>query len=130
MQTRLGRVIILVKDYDEAFDFYEKNFFCKKIYDAPAPQGGRYLHIRFSEDDDTGIWFLKADSGEQEKKVGKQTSGQPTLVVYTDQIEKLYEHVQNNKVEILEKLVITPESKFFHCLDLYGNRITIVELNR
>ncbi|HYF66678.1 MAG TPA: VOC family protein [Ohtaekwangia sp.] len=130
MHTSLGRAIILVKDYDEAFDFYEKNFFCRKIFDYVAPSGQRFLHIGFSDDDDSvGVWFLKADNGEQQSYIGKQTAGQPTLVIYTDDCDKLYNHLQANGVTIIEQLVITTGSKFFHCLDLYGNRLTVVELD-
>lgn len=128
MKTRIGRVIILVEDYDKAFEFYEKNFFCKKLYEATTPDGQRFLHVSFSDSDGIGIWFLKADSLEQENKIGRQTAGQPTIVIYTDEIDGLYQHLQNNGVKIIEKLIATPESKFFHCLDLYGNRITVVQL--
>jgi len=128
MQTKLGRVIILVNDYDEAYQFYQKNFFCKKIFESATPDGQRFLHIGFTESDSVGIWFLHADTTEQKAKVGKQTAGQPTLVIYTDECERLYKHLQNNGVTIIEKPVTTPDSKFFHCLDLYGNRLTIVEL--
>lgn len=128
MKIKIGRVIILVEDYDLAFNFYEKNFFCKKLYEETTPDGQRFLHVSFSEDDGIGIWFLKADSDDQKNKIGKQTAGQPTIVIYTDEIDALYMHLQNNGVKIIEKLVSTPESKFLHCLDLYGNRITVVQL--
>lgn len=128
MQSRLGRVIILVNDYDEAYEFYQKNFFCKKIFESTTPEGQRFLHIGFTENDSVGIWFLQADTNEQKTRVGKQTAGQPTLVIYSDDSESLYNHLLKNDVTIIEELVTTPESKFFHCLDLYGNRLTIVEL--
>ncbi len=128
MNTRLGRIIILVDDYDHAFDFYRKNFFCEKLFDATLPDGQRYLHIRFSADDHTGIWFLKAESTGQKERIGKQTGGQPTLVIYTDDCRKLCAHVQTNGVTIAEPVTETPESIFFHCYDLYGNRLTVVEL--
>lgn len=128
MKTRLGRTIILVEDYDKAFAFYEKNFFCKKIFDQTTPEGKRYLHISFSKDKDVGIWFLKTESGEESRAVGRQTAGHPTLVIYTKQIEELYQHVKQNGVHILEPLTATSAAKFFHCLDLYGNRLTVVEL--
>jgi predicted enzyme related to lactoylglutathione lyase len=128
MKTKLGRAVILVDNYDLAFDFYEKNFSCKKIFDMTNPQGQRFLHVAFSGNDETGIWFLKADSPLQQKLIGNQTGGQPTLVIYTNDIEELYHHVKSNGVTITEALVSGRDSKFFHCLDLYGNRLTIVGL--
>jgi predicted enzyme related to lactoylglutathione lyase len=128
MKTKLGRAVILVDDYDKAFDFYESNFFCRKIFDSTAQGGQRLLHIAFSDDDNAGVWFLLAEGDDQKKRIGKQTVGQPTLVIYTDDIEELYYHVQQNGVHIIQPLAMARDSKFFHCLDLYGNRLTIVEV--
>lgn len=128
MDTRLGRVILLVEDYEEALRFYEKNFFCKKIFDGAGPGGRRYLHIAFSDDDDTGIWFMQPESPLQGKLVGNQTGGQPLIVIYTGDALKLYEHVKANGVVVDDAVISAPGSRFFHCRDLYGNRITVVEL--
>jgi predicted enzyme related to lactoylglutathione lyase len=128
MQTKLGRAIILVEDYDQAFEFYEKVFSCRKIFDKISASGQRLLHIAFSDNDKIGMWFLKAEGEEQKKLVGKQTGGHPTLVIYTDDVEELYYHAQGNGARIIEPLATARDSKFFHCLDLYGNRLTVVEL--
>lgn len=119
IQTRLGRAVILVEDYDKAFAFYQQHFFCHKITGAVTTEG---LHVSFSENDRTGIWFLEG------KVAGQQTQGQPTLVIYTDNIEDLYTHVQENGVRILGGLVISREWSHFDCADLYGNRLMVVEL--
>jgi len=129
MQTKLGRAIILVDDYDKAFEFYESNFGCQKLFDSTSPSGQRLLHVAFSDDDNVGVWFLKASDDEQKEKLGKQTAGQPTLVIYTNDVESLYYHVQGNGVRVIEPLANARDSKFFHCLDLYGNRLTVVELS-
>jgi predicted enzyme related to lactoylglutathione lyase len=128
VQTKLGRAVLLVEDYDKAYAFYESNFFCRKLFDFTNPGGQRFLHICFSDNENIGVWFLKGENQLQQKLVGNQTGGQPTLVIYTDDIDKLFRHVQGNGVTITETLVQRGESKFFHCLDLYGNRLTIVEL--
>jgi predicted enzyme related to lactoylglutathione lyase len=128
MKTRLGRTIILVEDYDKAFSFYQKNFNCRKLFDQTGQDGRRYLHVAFSEDDKAGIWFLQPESPDELKYIGSQALGYPMMVIYTDNIEELYSHVQKNQVEIAEKLVSSPDSKFFHCFDLYGNKLTVVQL--
>jgi predicted enzyme related to lactoylglutathione lyase len=128
MKTYLGRVVILVKDQDRAFEFYEKNFGCKKLHDSISESGKRYLHVAFMSDLNCGLWFLLPETEEGNNMIGEQTAGHPTLVIYTDEIEVLYESLIRNKVTITEKLKVLPGSKFFHCLDLYGNILTVVEV--
>lgn len=128
MKISLGRSIVLVDDYDEAFAFYEKNFYCEKLYDETVSDSLRFLHIKFNGDHNNGIWFLEAKTEAQRSLVGKQTGGQPLLVIYTDDCYALYEHVRLNHVTILEPIETTKGSRYFHCADLYGNRITVVEL--
>lgn len=129
MKTTLGRTVVLVEDYDEAFAFYHANFFCEKLFDATVSEHLRYVHVRFSGDDNTGIWFLRAETDAQKSLLGKQTGGQPMLVIYTDDCRKLYDHVQANGVSIIAPMETAGGSTYFHCADLYGNRITVVELH-
>jgi hypothetical protein len=84
--------------------------------------------VGFTNDNGIGIWFLKAEDEEQRARIGMQTGTQPTFVIYTQDVEKLYRHVMREKVKIVETLQITEQAKFFHCLDLYGNQLTVVEL--
>lgn len=127
MKNHIGRVILLVNDYEEALDFYAQNFGFEKLFDATTDQGQRFLHVG-SKKPETGIWFMKAISQEDQNKVGRQTAGQPVMVIYTDAIEELYHQLVQNQVKIKKKPVISPEYSFFHCYDLYGNEIVVVEL--
>lgn len=128
MKTTLGRLVILVDDYNAALDFYVKNFGCHVLHDSLGADGQRYLHIAFPGDDRFGIWLLAAEGGEQRKQVGRQTAGQPTLVLYTDDLDGLYARLRQNDVRVPQAPVSVPGSRFFHCLDLHGNRLTVVEL--
>lgn len=128
MKVSLGRSILLVDDYDEALVFYEKIFYCEKLYDETVSDSFRFLHIKFNGDHNNGIWFLEAKTEAQRSLVEKQTGGQSLLVIYTDDCCELYEHVRLNHVTILEPIETTKGSRYFHYADLYENRITVVEL--
>ncbi|WP_295129180.1 VOC family protein [uncultured Chitinophaga sp.] len=121
IRTRFGRAVILVEDYDKAFEFYEKNFFCHKILDHLTPEGQRQLHVSFPGNEEAGICFLDG-------KAGNQTGTQPTLLIYTNNIEDLYTHVIENGVRIIRPLEISREYSHFHCADLYGNQLVLLEL--
>ncbi len=127
MKNYLGRMIILVDDYERAASFYERNFGFKKLVDYSA-NGQRFLHVGTDAPEAMGIWFLKADHIEESKKIGNQTAGQPAMVIYTDELIGLYQQLRSNEVTIKVEPVLTPEYKYFHCLDLYGNEIVVVEL--
>ena len=43
MKNYIGRMIILVNDYEAASNFYEKNFSFKRIYDVTTDVGQRFL---------------------------------------------------------------------------------------
>jgi len=130
MNISLGRIVILVKDYDDALTFYKENLGCKVIVDFITDNDQRFLQVGFGDDKSTGIWFLKADNDEQLEKVGHQSAGQPMMVLYTDSIKKIHKHLVDNQVNIIKQPVDTPEFTFFHFLDLYGNEIVIVELRK
>ena len=127
-KTELGRVVLLVNDYDEAFDFYEKNLGCKKFFDLTDKKGLRYLHIGFNSESSAGIWFLKAKTDEEKERVGNQTSGQPVFVLYTDSFDDHLEKLLENEVSIVREPEITEEYMLLNFSDLYGNVITLVQL--
>ncbi|MFZ6011956.1 MAG: VOC family protein [Bacteroidota bacterium] len=126
MKISLGRVVILVHDYDEALAFYSSALNCIRLYDMTADNGQRFLHLGF-EGEPAGIWLLKAATPEQLQRVGKQTHG-PALVLYTDSFEDLHRQLVAHKVRVTKGPVVEPEYKFLHFLDLYGNEIVLVEL--
>lgn len=128
MKNVLGRIVILVNDYDEAFRFYEENLGCKKFFDLTDESGKRFLHISFDSESSAGIWFLKAQGEEQISRIGNQTAGSPVLVIYTDSIEEIYERFIKNNVRIVKGPEASEESVSINFLDLYGNEIVIVQL--
>ncbi len=128
MKTDLGRVVILVNDYDEAFEFYKENFNCKKFFDITQFDGKRYLHISFGGESRAGLWFIKAETEEQKSLVGKQTAGTPLLVMYTDSLEEMTESFSEKGVKFKTEPIITDDYMSVHVYDLYGNEIVFVQL--
>lgn len=129
MKTELGRIVLLVNDYDEAFEFYEKNLGCKKFFDLTDESGRRFLHIGFDSESKAGIWFVKAEDEKMKERVGNQAGGAPALVLYTDSIEEVTNTLLQNNVRITGEPGITEDSVSINFLDLYGNEIVLVQLN-
>jgi predicted enzyme related to lactoylglutathione lyase len=130
MKNYLGRVVLLVEDYDRSADFYEKNFCFQRLVDYTTEVGQRFLHIGPDGISQAGIWFLKADTEKQKGRIGNQTGEQPTLVIYTSDIQQLFAQLKTNGVQFKTDLVETPEYAFFHCYDLDGNELIVTELRK
>lgn len=128
MKISLGRIVILVHDYDDAFQFYATVLNATKIVDYTTPNGQRFLHVSMGSDG-AGIWFLKAGNEKEASKVGKQTAPHPAFVVYTDSFDALHQKLKDHAVTITKQPVTTPDYTFLHFLDLYGNEIILVDLH-
>lgn len=132
----LGRVVILVRDYTEALRFYQEAFGAEVLFDAPAPDGTRYLHLGFSaagaqnesggSGASTGIWFLRPKNGD-ETHVGRQTGGEPLAVFYTDDVEGAARRVADAGGKRLTAVVESGGARHAHVADLYGNVFVLVE---
>src|SRR5690606_34239109 len=106
----------------------ETIFGFKLMYDVTTDVGQRFLHIVSESFETIGIWFLKADTKKQKDRVGNQTGEQPTMVIYTNEIETLYERLKSNHAKLKTEIIKTPEYAFFHCYDSDGNEIIVIEL--
>lgn len=127
MKNTLGRVVILVRNYEEAGAFYEKALGFHKRYDATL-DGQRYLHLTPSPGELSGVWLLQAMGTGQEALVGRQAGEQPLLVLYTDSFNAYHQQLLDHGVTISQEPVITPAATFLHFRDLYGNDIVLVQL--
>jgi len=127
MHISLGRTVLLVKDYDEALHFYRDVFNARILFDQDSSFGLRFLHIALGNDAH-GIWLLKAETKQELIRVGQQTADQPALVLYTDNLDACYRHLKEKNVTIKLEPATNPAYSFFHCLDLYGNELVIVQL--
>jgi len=127
MFKHLGRMILLVKDYDEALAFYVGKLGFEKLYDQTVSEDLRYVHIGVPGQADVGLWMLKAGPGEK-SLVGRQAGSQPLFVIYTDDCQKTYKTLKPRGVEFLYEPEDTEGDVHTHFKDLYGNQIILVEL--
>ncbi len=129
MFTHIGRMVLLVKDYDEALGFYIGKLEFTKIYDQTVSESLRLVHIGVPGQEKVGIWMLKAGM-ENQTLVGSQTNGEPLFVFYTDDCMKTYETLKGRGVEFMYEPESTEADVHVHFKDLYGNQIVMVQLKQ
>lgn len=128
MKNYLGRLVLLVKNYEEALSFYTASFGFEILYDQINTENNtRYLHIGFRENNNCGLWLLKAESEAERLAVGKQTAGAPFLVLYTRDLLSLHHKLRESNVTVRIGPIADKDYSFLHCLDLYGNEIIVVQ---
>jgi catechol 2,3-dioxygenase-like lactoylglutathione lyase family enzyme len=124
MQT-LGRIVILVNDYDEAANFYREKLGLETLFDS-GEGARRFLHLGFGQG---GVWLLLADGAEARARVGNQTGGQPLGVVYTSDINGDFSRLAGKGVKVAETVQTDEGSSHFRFYDLYGNQWVLVQLD-
>ena len=91
MSQVLGLVSVVVRDYDEALDFYVGVLGFDLIEDTPVPeQSKRWVVVRPPGARHGGILLARASDEEQAAHVGNQTGGRVFLFLYTDDFERDY----------------------------------------
>lgn len=126
---KIGRLVILVKDYSEAIAFYCEKLGFEVAVDIDAGER-RFVHIRLSTQEDVGLWLLKAEGNADLERVGKQTAGQPIAVIYTNSLLEDYSELTGRGVIFNVEPRSDPGAMSAHFRDLYGNEFVLVELTR
>lgn len=84
VKITLGRIVVLVGDYDEAFNVYKNALNARKISDQLSLSGQRYFHIGFEEQCRIGQLVSKSVDARRKELCGKTNRGQPFFVLYTN----------------------------------------------
>lgn len=123
----IGRIVILVRDYEEAIAFYCEKLGFEVIVDIDAAPL-RFVHIYLPEQRDVGIWLLQSTSVSEGSRVGRQTEGQPCAVLYTDDLHRDFRELGERGVIFTKEPESGTGAKYAHFEDLYGNEFVLVEL--
>jgi catechol 2,3-dioxygenase-like lactoylglutathione lyase family enzyme len=127
MKQYLHRFILLVKDLDEAIDYFTRVIGFELIEDTQVTPTKRWVVVRPSGDYGCGIVLAKADKPEQLDRIGNQTGGKVLVVLHTDDIDRDYIRLQQHNVEIVRGPVVEEWGKVIVFRDLYGNLWDLIE---
>ena len=122
----LGRLVILVTDYDTAIAFYQDKLGMEVFVDM-AVGAQRYVHLRLPEQPSVGVW-LQAQTQAQRDRVGDQTGGQPVGVFYTSDTRRDHARFAAQGVRFTREPVEDAVAVYAHFIDLYGNEFVLVQL--
>ena len=89
MQT-LGHVALVVRDYDEAIEFFTKTLNFHLVEDTIVGEGKRWVLVSPHGSPGTTLLLAKASTPEQMSRIGNQTGGRVFLFLHTDDFWRDY----------------------------------------
>lgn len=131
MITKLVRVTILVRDYDEALQFYTEKLGLEKHDDIPFGPGVRWVTVAPAGQADIEIVLQQphaAMHGEEHAGAMAARVGQsPTWVFNTDDCRKTYAELQERGVHFTSAPEEQPYGVEAVFQDLYGNSFSLLQ---
>ena len=131
MNQALGLVALLVRDYDEALDFYTRALGFELVEDTPVPeQGKRWVVVRPPGSRGACLLLARAGNEAQLQHVGSQTGGRVFLFLYTDDLRRDHARFVANGVRFVREPQQQPHGEVAVFADLYGNLWDLIQPNR
>lgn len=124
----IGHVALLVRDYDEAIDYFTRALNFRVIRDDPAPGGKRWVLVAPPNSPGTSILLAQAATADQEARMGDQTGGRVFLFLHTDDFLGDYAAMKARGVHFLEAPRHEPYGMVAVFEDLHGNKWDLLEL--
>lgn len=121
------QISLLVKDYDEAIDFYTNKLFFKLLEDTPLSETKRWVVVAPQGGEGAQLLLAKAANAEQLSRVGNQTGGRVFLFMYTDNLKEDLDRLNQQEIKIVRGPVTEPFGDVVVFEDLYGNQWDLIE---
>jgi len=128
MHRKLAIISLVVRDYDEAINFYVHTLGFRLVEDRFIPeQNKRWVVVSPSDNEGASILLARAVGTEQEKTIGNQTGGRVFLFLHTDDFQRDYQSYISKGVVFVR----SPSQESYGMVgvfkDLYGNLWDLVQ---
>ncbi len=113
---------LVVRDYDEAIEFYTKKLGFTLIEDTQLSEVKRWVLVEPPGDGGScQLLLAQAATEEQVSRIGNQTGGRVFLFLKTDDFQRDYENLVLHQINIVRGPVQEEYGKVVVFEDLYGN---------
>jgi catechol 2,3-dioxygenase-like lactoylglutathione lyase family enzyme len=129
MLKDIVHIAIVVKDYDEAIQFYTQKLGFVLIEDIVLSEFKRWVLVAPNVTSTCKILLAKAANQKQIWSIGNQAGGRVFLFLHTTNLEEDYNKLQNNGVKFVRQPTVEVYGKVAVFEDLYGNRWDLIEYN-
>ena len=128
MRQSIAHVALVVRDYDEALDFYLGRLGFTLVEDTYQPeQDKRWVVIAPPGSTGTTLLLARASTPAQARFVGDQAGGRVFLFLQTDDFWRDYQRLKAAGVEFVRPPAEQPYGTVAVFVDLYGNRWDLLQ---
>ena len=128
MKQSLLHVALVVRDYDEAIEFYTRKLHFTLVEDTYQPeQDKRWVVVAPPGASETTLLLARAATPEQEKFIGNQSGGRVFLFLQTDDFWRDYREMVSLGINFVRE----PKEESYGTVavfeDLYGNLWDLIQ---
>ena len=127
MITSLPLTALLVRDYDEAKEFYCEKLGFDLVEDTPLDGGKRWVRLRTPGGGGAELLLSRAADDKQRAVVGNQAGGRVLFFFDSDDVQADYWAFRAKGVEFSQAPIKTDGRTVAVLKDLYGNRIDLIQ---
>jgi len=129
MQQKIAHIALLVADYDEAISFYVDKLHFDLIEDTALSETKRWVLVAPKGSQEFSLLLAKAEGHIQKQSIGNQSGGRVFLFLNTDNFDRDYQNLKDNKIEIVREPKTEEYGKVLVFKDIYGNLWDLIERN-
>jgi catechol 2,3-dioxygenase-like lactoylglutathione lyase family enzyme len=130
MKQSIVHIALVVRDYDEAIEFYTKKLSFTLVEDTYQPeQDKRWVVIAPPGSTGTTLLLARASNPEQEPFIGNQSGGRVFLFLNSDDFWRDYNDMTIKGIKFVREPKEQPYGTVAVFEDLYGNLWDLLQLN-
>ena len=129
MNQRIAHIALVVKDYDDAIEFYTKKLNFTLLEDRKIDEKKRWVMVAPPGAKECCLILAKANNDRQYESIGNQTGGRVGFFLFTDDFWRDFNKMTDNKINFVRSPTEFEYGTVAVFEDLYGNMWDLIEPN-
>lgn len=131
MKRRIAHVALVVRDYDEAIEYFTQVLDFELVDDTYQPeQDKRWVLVSPPGSNEMSLLLARPSNDEQKGFIGNQTGGRVMFFLQTDNFQRDYDLLRERGVSFVRGPKEAPYGTVAVFQDLYGNLWDLIEYSK
>ncbi len=130
MKQRIAHITLVVKDYDEAIEFYTEKLDFTLLEDTKIDDKKRWVMVAPQGAKECSLVLAKAADERQTESIGNQTGGRVGFFLFTDDFWRDFNKMTKRKINFVRPPIEFEYGTVAVFEDLYGNMWDLIEPNK